>query len=367
MSRSPGDELSPSVDRGFDIAESAPPRQLSDRLERLPPGHPSSPYEADGTRREDTPRLRDLDTYAYDEDVDVLKSGPADQGTDAARPDDSPPPLTDAEWSERYTDVRATTFDAHRSGLETNQQHTIDDLNQIWTPERTVVHETIISDYLAASGSVPRDYQAVVAGGLGGAGKSTVLEKHAGIDQSQYLKINPDNIKENLASRGLLPELDGVTPMEASDLAHEESSYIAKQLAGRAREQGINIIWDITMSSLESTEKKINDLRSSGYEQIVGLFVDIPIETSVARAEARHRSGHELYRAGEGFGGRLVRPELIKDQADSEWGSHNRRTFESLKHRFDSWSIYDNSVEGRAPLLIERSSNQDSKREETSA
>jgi len=301
-------------------------------------------------RVHDTVALDEIDLY-----TDVLSAVAA-----ADRP------LTDAEWSERYADVRADTFDARRSGLETNQQNTIDDLNQIWTPERTAVHETIISDYLAKSSDVPRDYKAVMAGGLGGAGKSTVLDLHAGIDQSQYLKINPDNIKEDLASRGLLPELDGVTPMEASDLAHEEASYIAKQLAGRAREQGINITWDITMSSLESTEKKIDDLRSSGYQQIVGVFVDIPIETSVARAEARHREGHEKYRAGEGFGGRLVRPELIYNQADSEWGSQNRRTFESLKPRFDSWSIYDNSVDHRAPRLIERSSNQASEYEETS-
>jgi predicted ABC-type ATPase len=367
MSRSPGDELSPSVDRGLDIPEGASSRQLSDRLARLPPGHPSSPFGADGTRREAPPRLRDLDTGTSDEDIDAVEFGPVDQGPDAGRADDRPPPLNDTEWSERYADVRATTFYARQSGLETNQQNTVDARNQIWTPERTAIHEAIISDYLARSSDVPRAYKAVVAGGLGGAGKSTVLEKYAGIDESQYLKINPDDIKENLASLGLLPELDGVTPMEASDLAHEEASYIAKQLAGRAREQGINITWDITMSSLDSTEKKINELRSSGYEQVVGVFVDIPIETSVARAEARHRAGHELYRAGEGLGGRLVRPELIYSQADSEWGSKNRRTFESLKHRFDSWSIYDNSVEHRAPLLVERSPGRDSKREETSA
>ncbi|MDQ2874785.1 MAG: zeta toxin family protein [Actinomycetota bacterium] len=292
---------------------------------------------------------------------------PVDLATDADPPDHKPRPLADTEWSERYTEVRAVTFDARRVGLETNQQNTIDDLNQIWTRERTAAHETIISDYLARSSDVPRDHNAVIAGGLGGAGKTTVLEEHAGIDLSQYLTINPDHIKVDLAERGLLPELDGVTPMEASDLAHEETSYIAKQLAGQAREQGINIIYDITMSSLESTEKKIDDLRLSGYEQIVGVFVDIPIETSVARAEARHRAGHELYRAGEGFGGRLVRPELIHDQADSEWGSQNRRTFERVKYQFDSWSLYDNSVEGRAPLLIERSSNPDFEHEETSA
>jgi len=98
MSRSHGDELSPLVDQGLDTPESAPPRQLSDRLERLPPGHPSSPYEADGTRREAAPRLRDLDTYAYDDDIDFVEPWPADQGSDADRPDDSPPPLSDAEW-----------------------------------------------------------------------------------------------------------------------------------------------------------------------------------------------------------------------------------------------------------------------------
>jgi predicted ABC-type ATPase len=367
MSRSPGDELSPSVDRGLDISEAASSRQLSDRLSRLPPGHPSSPFEADGTRRKTPPRLHDLDSDAYDEEIEAVAATPADQEPETQGAGDRPPPLTDAEWSERYTDARAATFEARRSGLETNQQNTIDDLNQIWTPERTAAHETIISGYLARASDVPRAYKAVMAGGLGGAGKSTVLDKYAGIDESQYLKINPDDIKGDLASMGLLPELDGVTPMEASDLAHEEASYISKQLAGRAREQGINITWDITMSSLESTEKKINELRSSGYEQVVGVFVDIPVEISVARAEARHRAGHELYRAGEGFGGRLVRPELIYDQADAEWGSQNRRTFESLKHRFDSWSIYDNSVEHRAPLLIERSPSQDPEREEKSA
>ena len=38
-----------------------------------------------------------------------------------------------------------------------------------------------------------------MAGGLGGAGKSTVLEKYAGIDRSKYLTINPDDIKEEMA------------------------------------------------------------------------------------------------------------------------------------------------------------------------
>ncbi len=46
--------------------------------------------------------------------------------------------------------------------------------------------------------------------------------------------INPDDIKEEMAKRGMIPEVGGLSPMEASDLVHEESSDVAKRLAVRA-------------------------------------------------------------------------------------------------------------------------------------
>ena len=153
-------------------------------------------------------------------------------------------------------------------------------------------------------------HKAIIAGGLAGAGKTTVLAEHAGIDRSQYLTVNPDDIKVELAKRGLIPKVDGLSPMEASDLVHEESSHIAKQLALRARADGKNLIWDITMSSRESTEKRISDLRADGYTSVSGIFVDIPIDVSVwlvptpATAKAKMS-----YRLGKGLGGRYVPPE----------------------------------------------------------
>jgi predicted kinase len=165
------------------------------------------------------------------------------------------------------------------------------------------------------SNHVPSDHKAIIAGGLGGAGKSTVLGRFAGIDLSQYLIINPDNIKEEMARRSLIPRVEGLTPMEASDLVHEESSAIAKQLARKALADGKNVIWDITMSSRTTTERRISDLRAAGYT-VDGLFVDIPVETSVRRADSRHREGEDDYRAGKGLGGRYVPPEVIRAQAD---------------------------------------------------
>jgi predicted kinase len=199
-----------------------------------------------------------------------------------------------------------------------------------------------------------------MAGGLGGAGKSTVLEAHAGIDRSQYLTINPDDVKVELARRGMVPQVDGLSPMEASVLVHAESSHIAKRISRRAEAAGINVIWDITMSSPQSTEARISSLRGAGYK-VDGIFVDIPIETSVSRADARHRDGQEAYREGVGVGGRYVPPELIRAQADPDWSSQNRKTFEAVKDRFDRWSQYDNSVDGRPPVLVEASSVDDQK------
>jgi predicted kinase len=323
---------------------------LRGRLDRLPPGHPSSPYGSDGTPREPLSRLRELSADA--------DAPPADH--DSA---DESGVLTDSEWHEHVADVRVLLSEADAAGLETDVQHTTDPDREQWTPDRDRAQGELVASLYERVSEVPCDRLAIMAGGLGGAGKSTVLSKHAGIDLGQYLTINPDDVKEEMGKRGLIPEVEGLSPMEASDLVHEESSAVAKQLARKALSDGRNVVWDITMSSPESTARRIGDLRAAGYS-ITGIFVDIPVETSVRRADARHREGHEDYRAGIGLGGRYVPPEVIRAQADDEWGSQNRRTFETVRPQFDQWSRYDNSVDGRPPVLAE-ASQPDDDREET--
>jgi predicted ABC-type ATPase len=338
---------------------------LRARLDRLPPGHPSSPRQTDGTP---LPRPRELPARDHpppaDRDPDPRDPDPREsQDRPEARPADRIRTLDDAEWSEHVADVREGLADAAAHGRATDLQHTIDPDRQEWSRERNRIQGALVADLYEQARDVPCDGHAIIAGGLGGAGKSTVLSSHAGIDLSKYLTINPDNIKEEMARRGLIPHVEGLSPMEASELVHEESSYIAKRLALRATADQKNIIWDITMSSLDSTERRIGDLRTAGYA-VNGIFVDIPVETSVRRAEFRHRTGHEEYRAGSGEGGRYVPPEVIRAQADAEWGSKNRKTFEAVRHRFDEWSRYDNSVEFQPATLVEASPHDDN-REET--
>jgi len=274
-------------------------------------------------------------------------------------PADAPGRLTDAEYAEHITEVRERLADAHAAGIATDRLFTTDPDREQWTPERSNEQGRIVDFLLASHADVPRDRRAIIAGGLPGAGKTTILRDHAGIDLSQFMIINPDDIKVELARRGLMPEVDGLTPMEASDLAHEECSAIAKQLARKAIGLGMNVIWDITMSSEASTVQRIEALRQAGYGRIEGVFVDIPPEVSTRRAEARHRVDHDNYRCGNGFGGRYIAPEAILAQADSELGSKNRRNFEHVKHQFDAYRLYDNSVDGREPSLVESGTSSD--------
>jgi len=340
-----------------DVSPRAP--ELRARLDRLPPGHPPSPYEPDGTPRPPLPRPRELPATDHPAPADRRPDSrdvASVQSNDARdpRPADRIRPLDDAEWAEHITDVREGLADAAARGLVTSSRYTIDKAGKIWSAERDAIHESIIEDICAQAGSIPCERKSIIAGGLGGAGKSTVLSDHAGIDLSRYLKINPDDVKEEMGRRGLIPDVDGLSPMEASDLVHEESSYIAKRIARRAVAEGRNVIWDITMSTQDSTEERIDNLHAAGYS-VTGIFVDIPVETSVRRAEFRHRSGHEDFRAGVGQGGRYVPPEVIRAQADEDWGSQNRKTFEAVRHRFDQWSRYDNSVDFRPAVLAETS------------
>lgn len=334
----------PRVADGLAGGEALPERpglrdELAQRLRWLPPGHPSSPVEADGTPRPPEPGLR------CRESADA--SSPADAGWR---------PLTDAEHAEHVTKVRERLDKARAGGLVSELRHTTDPDHEQWTEDRAVMHDAIIADLYGAASDVPCERRAILAGGLPGAGKTTVLEHHAGIDRSQYLTINPDEIKSEMAARGMIPEVAGLAPMEASDLVHEESSYIAKQLALRAMTDRKNVIWDITMASRESTERRIGDLRASGYSQVEGIFVDIPVDAGIRRSEARHRAGLDSYRAGHGPGGRFIPAEVISSQADPDWGSRNRRTFEQVKPQFDTWSLCDNSVDGRPPVLVDSSS-----------
>jgi hypothetical protein len=259
--------------------------------------------------------------------------------------------MTDEEYTAHTAMIEDRIGAALKSGKATDAVYGVDVDRGVWSAERAKVHKEIVNDlYRREAAGVPNEGKAVIAGGLGGAGKSTVLKGHAGVDTSRYLTLNPDDVKEEMAKRGMIPKVEGLSPMESSALIHEESSHITNLLAKRAYGEKKNVIWDITMASKGSVQRRINELRQSGYDDLSAVFVDIPVETSVERALSRHRRGAELFQTGKGLGGRYVPPSIIRKNTSSTSSSANRQVFDDLRGQFDTWSLYDNS--GAAPKRV---------------
>lgn len=309
--------------------DGGPSSALAERLAQLSPRHPSSP----GYPR-DSPRA----------------GQPADGKGEGAEAADRVRQAADAA---RRPELEARLADARAAGLGTEIRHTVDAGHEVWSEEREILHNEVIDALYSDASTVPCEYRAILAGGLPGAGKTTVLNEHAGIDGSRYLMINPDIIKDVLADRGMVPAVEGLSPMEATELVHEETSHLAKRLALRAQSDGRNLIWDVTMSTGASAEGRVEQLRAAGYTRVEAVFVDIPVDLSIRRAEERHRGDQEAFLADSGNGGRYVSPDVIVAQSHRDWGSQNRLHFERLKDRLDAWSVYDNSVDGRDPVLVQ--------------
>jgi predicted ABC-type ATPase len=262
-------------------------------------------------------------------------------------------PLDEAEFAARQSLVEDVIGKA-RHTLSTDVTYSKDGA---WDPERDKLHRKIAADLYKQASGVPNEGKSVIAGGLGGAGKSTVLRDHAGVDAKNFLTVNPDDIKEEMAARDLIPEVPDhpeLSPMERAALVHEESSRIALLLADMAYQDRKNMIWDVTMSSEKSAKSRIDALKRHGYNDVKGVFVDIPVETSVDRALSRYRRGIDQWRAGKGPGGRFVPPSIIRAQKTSSGQTVNRDVFSSLQKEFSDWALYDNSVTGRAPKLVDQ-------------
>lgn len=230
-----------------------------------------------------------------------------------------------------------------------------------WHPERARIHQELIREMfndIETKGTVLYNKEAIFSGGLGGAGKSTVLKNHklANINLDEYVTINPDDIKEIMAAKGLIPKVPGLSPMEASPLVHEEASHISSMVAALAIQRGMNVIYDTTMANEQGTREKIENLRYSGYGKIRAVFVDITPETSGSRAEARHLRGFNKFLMGQGYGGRLLPKHLTQKQKidDPDYNSKNAKTFIDFQNAnyFDSSEAYDNDVDGRDPVKL---------------
>jgi predicted ABC-type ATPase len=266
----------------------------------------------------------------------------------------SPPgtyaPLTDSQFAVHTRNVEKALTAAVGAGMATDQAYTLDGNGQVWEPDRSSAHADIIKEYLDKTVNVPSQRAALFMGGLSGAGKSSLLKHHPDINLKDYAVVNPDDFKTELAQRGMVPKVEGLSPMESVTLIHEESVHLANLAAAELQRRGKNLAFDVTMKSAAVTEPRIAALKANGYH-VTAVFVDVPVEKSAQRVSKRYRSLLEKYREGTNpLGGRYV-PESVIMAGEHEPGvSKARHTFDRLRSQFDRWELYDGSTPGKATL-----------------
>jgi Zeta toxin len=124
----------------------------------------------------------------------------------------------------------------------------------------------------------------------------------------RYLTVSVEAVLEEMAACGLIPEVAGLSPMEASSLAHAEAQFIAKRVAMLALTDGRNLQLEVSMASQSSTKSWIAALHSAGYTADV-IFAEISIGIGTARRRrAPPRAGRTAPRGG------------------SRWPVHSRRS-----------------------------------------
>jgi len=228
-----------------------------------------------------------------------------------------------------------------------------------WTPERNAQHEQMWQEVLSQveAAGVPQDHDALVLGGLPGAGKSFMLRPGQKADKfgvvswepngpvpegATHVSVNPDIVKEMMIQHGMLPEgiSPDLKPMEQVTFLHEESSFIAKMFSQRLGDLGYNVVLDNTMDSEGGMLKRMTPLARQGYK-FRGIFADIPQEESLASAKKRYMDS-----ALTPQGGRFVPSSVQGNRASSRGNmSKNRDAMDALVEDdwFTEWMIVDNT------------------------
>ena len=169
---------------------------------------------------------------------------------------------------------------------------------------------------------------ALIAAGVPGAGKSTMIDALAG----GYRRIDPDKIKDvllaELDSAGLIDVrrdyvlADGlpVSPGELAGWVHNASTAVADLVREASLQLGESFVMEGTLSWPPLTESHVDELAIHGYEQLTVLDVEVPL--SVADEQSKQRWWAERHGGrmthGVALGGRFISESTLSQYYSGE-------------------------------------------------
>lgn len=256
--------------------------------------------------------------------------------------------MSDEEYQEHLRMVQQKIEQALAEGMDTSIMYASPDGDGYTLDRAELQNRMLDARWQKYAAHLPRDRRAVLLGGLPASGKTSALDKMVqfpdGSSPKDYLTIDPDEHKRDLIDWGLVPRIEGLSPMEHAPLIHRESVHLAQRLAERAMAEGVNVVFDGTLGNPATGWEHLYDLHEYGYNSPHGMFADIPVDESVQRAQQRHREGLEKYLSGEdAYGGRLVPEAYIRSSTPdgSSYWSRNRINFEEIRPHLQSAEVWD--------------------------
>jgi predicted ABC-type ATPase len=195
--------------------------------------------------------------------------------------------------------------------------------NGKYTPERKALHQSIYQEFLSQGQRQDAPVFMIMGGGPA-SGKSQLLDSNAIELPESMVRVDADALKEKLPEYGPMVSSKDT---RAAAYTHDESAYMAKELAKLSTKSGFNTLFDGTGNgSYEGLKKKIDIARSQGI-RIVANYCTTDLKTAHARNIARAKKD-----------GRMVPPSFLEFSHRSVSQLFPKAIKEDL---FDEAHLYD--------------------------
>jgi hypothetical protein len=166
--------------------------------------------------------------------------------------------------------------------------------NEIYSEERVLLHEKIVDKYFDNTKKSTGRMKIIFTSGAYGCGKSHVLKllnEHKKIDLSNYIFVNPDNLRCELPEYEELVKCD---PWNAGSKTNKEVFYISSLIKYHALFNNYNVIYDSSLKDGEWFSQHFMWLRET-FSNIKIIIIHIKadwvnvLERNLIRAEETKR------------------------------------------------------------------------------
>lgn len=191
---------------------------------------------------------------------------------------------------------------------------------RVYDESRKQVHDDIVDAFLRmdANGdpcescpyhTPPEDRapQVFFSGGGFASGKGRVVNTHPDVPESA-ITLDPDKIKAMLPE---FKELNAAKDEEANLRVYEEAWDIAQLIAHRIQSEGLDVVVDgVGNTSSDEMLERVQQYLDAGYEAPKAVYVSIPTDLAVERAQSRAAQALE---SGKTESLRVIPEDLMRD------------------------------------------------------